>query len=47
LNVDDAVARSNVASLVAAVGKHPALFGFNLIDEPSARLFPGVLLKLL
>jgi len=42
LNVDEAGARTNVASLVAAVGKHPAVFGFYLIDEPGTRLFPGL-----
>src|SRR5205085_5925359 len=33
-SVDEAKARENVASLVAEVGKHPALFGYYLRDEP-------------
>src|SRR5436190_6732080 len=32
--VDDAKARTNAASLVADVGKHPAVFGYYLRDEP-------------
>src|SRR5258706_10609533 len=34
--VDDAKARANVTSLVAEVGKHPAVFGYYLRDEPEA-----------
>ncbi len=41
-NVDEAVARRNITSLVAEVGKHPAVYGFYLIDEPGAALFPGL-----
>lgn len=41
-NVDEARARTNVASLVAQVGKHPALFGYYLRDEPHAALFTGL-----
>jgi hypothetical protein len=41
-NVDENVARTNIVSLVAAVGKHPALYGYYLIDEPNSRLFPGL-----
>jgi len=41
-NVNEAVARSNVMSLVKAVGHHPAVFGFYLRDEPGADLFPGL-----
>src|SRR5579863_3733022 len=32
--VDEAVARKNVASLVAKVGRHPAVYGYYLRDEP-------------
>lgn len=41
-NVDDQVARRNLTSLVAEVGQHPAVYGFYLIDEPNAALFPGL-----
>lgn len=41
-NVDEAAARSNITSLVDEVGKHPALYGFYLRDEPGADLFPGL-----
>lgn len=41
-NVDEAVARRNVASLVAEVGRHPAVYGYYLRDEPGAELFPGL-----
>src|ERR1019366_1544483 len=41
-NVDEAKARENVASLVAEVGHHPALFGYYLRDEPNAAAFPGL-----
>lgn len=40
--VDERIARANVASLVQQVGKHPALFGFYLRDEPAPNLFPGL-----
>ncbi len=36
-NVNEAVARSNVMSLVKAVGHHPAVFGVYLRVEPGAR----------
>ncbi|HOW64182.1 MAG TPA: hypothetical protein P5186_23945 [Candidatus Paceibacterota bacterium] len=42
MNVDEAVARQNITSLVAEVGKHPAVYGYYLIDEPGRRLFPGL-----
>lgn len=42
LNVDEMVARSRVASLVAEVGRHPAVYGYYLRDEPPAALFPGL-----
>jgi len=41
-NVDEAKARKNVASLVAKVGRHPAVYGYYLRDEPSADMFPGL-----
>jgi hypothetical protein len=41
-NVDEAAARKNVTSLVAETGKHPAVYGYYLIDEPNAALFPGL-----
>jgi len=41
-NVDEAVARTNVANLVAEVGKHPAVYGYYLRDEPGAELFAGL-----
>ena len=40
--VDPAKARENVATLVAEVGGHPAVFGYYLRDEPDANLFPGL-----
>ena len=36
------VARSNVTSLIAEVGKHPAVYGYYLRDEPPAGFFPGL-----
>lgn len=41
-NVDESKARKNIESLVAEVGKHPAVFGYNLRDEPPAGWFPGL-----
>jgi hypothetical protein len=41
-NVDEAVVREKVRSLVAETGQHPAVFGYYLRDEPSADLFPGL-----
>ncbi|MFO1500979.1 MAG: hypothetical protein U1G07_21750 [Verrucomicrobiota bacterium] len=40
--VDPAVARSNIVALVAETGKHPAVFGYYLRDEPGAELFSGL-----
>lgn len=40
--VDEANARSNVTSLVSKVGRHPALYGYYLRDEPDAGMFPGL-----
>ena len=41
-SVDEAKARKNVASLVAKVGRHPAVFGYYLRDEPGTGMFPGL-----
>jgi hypothetical protein len=41
-NVDEAKARKNVASLVAKVGRNPAVFGYYLRDEPDAGMFQGL-----
>lgn len=41
-NVDGAVARRNVESLVRQVQGHPALAGYYLRDEPSADMFDGL-----
>jgi hypothetical protein len=41
-NVDEAQARRNVASLVGETAQHPAVYGYYLIDEPNAALFPGL-----
>lgn len=41
-NVDEAAARKNVESLLAETAQHPAVFGYYLIDEPGAGLFPGL-----
>ncbi|MHA3774589.1 hypothetical protein ACXR0O_23950 [Verrucomicrobiota bacterium sgz303538] len=41
-DVDEAAARTRVSSLVAEVGKHPAVYGYYLRDEPPASFFPGL-----
>ena len=41
-SVDEAKARKNIAGLVAKVGRHPAVFGYYLRDEPEAAAFPGL-----
>ncbi len=41
-NVDEANARKNIASLVADVDGHPAVFGYYLRDEPDVKLLPGL-----
>jgi hypothetical protein len=41
-NVDETKARERIRSLIAEVGKHPAVFGYNLRDEPPAAWFPGL-----
>lgn len=40
--VDEAVARKNIASLVNEVGKHPAVYGYYLTDEPGSKKFAGL-----
>ncbi|MDB6123329.1 MAG: hypothetical protein JWQ71_2322 [Pedosphaera sp.] len=40
--VDDTIARSNVTSIVKETGKHPAVYGYYLRDEPGTGLFPGL-----
>jgi hypothetical protein len=40
--VDEAAARKNVTSLVAKVGRHPALYGYYLRDEPDVGMFAGL-----
>jgi len=40
--LDESKARSNISNLVAEVGKHPAVFGYYLRDEPPANYFPGL-----
>ncbi len=41
-SVDEGKARNNVSNVVAEVGKHPAVFGYYLRDEPSAGWFAGL-----
>lgn len=41
-NVDAAVARKNVESVIAEVGNHPAVFGYYLRDEPPSSYFDGL-----
>jgi hypothetical protein len=41
-SVDAHQAETNVASLVAEVNNHPALYGYYLRDEPSANWFPNL-----
>src|SRR5688500_1030121 len=40
--VEEQDVREKVKSLVAEVGKHPAVYGYSLRDEPSASMFPGL-----
>src|SRR6185437_2461274 len=40
--VDETVARSNVAKAIRAVRKNPAVYGYYLVDEPTAGDFPGL-----
>jgi hypothetical protein len=39
---DEVTAWTNLASLITEVGKHPAVFGYFLRDEPSANMFYGL-----
>ncbi len=41
-NVDEKVVRTNLTALVAETGKHPAVYGYYLRDEPPANFFPGL-----
>jgi hypothetical protein len=41
-NLDESAARTKIAALVAETGKHPAVFGYYLRDEPPASFFPGL-----
>lgn len=41
-NVDSTRARSNITSLVRQVGRHPAVFGYKLRDEPNLAMLPGL-----
>jgi hypothetical protein len=40
--VDPAAARTRVTELIAEVRNHPAVYGYNLRDEPTAAFFPGL-----
>jgi len=42
VHFNELAAWTNLASLVAEVGNHPALFGYYLRDEPSADMFYGL-----
>jgi hypothetical protein len=41
-NVNPDQAGTNIQSLVEQVGRHPAVYGYYLRDEPNAALFPGL-----
>ena len=41
-NVDEKVARTNLTSLVADTGKHPAVYGYFLNDEPTTIYYHGL-----
>jgi hypothetical protein len=41
-NVDAELARKQVTELVQEVKDHPAVYGYNLRDEPPASFFPGL-----
>jgi hypothetical protein len=41
-NVDEITARPKIAALIAETGKHPAVFGYYLRDEPPASFFSGL-----
>lgn len=40
--IDEGVARRNAESLVRELGAHPSVFGFYVMDEPSADQFAGL-----
>lgn len=40
--LDENKARTNLSSLVSEVGRHPAVYGYYLRDEPSAGMFPAL-----
>ena len=40
--VDESAARAKVSSLVRKVGRHPALYGYYLRDEPDTGMFEGL-----
>lgn len=41
-NVDAVTARQQVTEVVELVRNHPAVYGYNLRDEPPAAFFPGL-----
>ena len=41
-SLDDPQRREQLDALIARVGKHPALYAYHLIDEPSASQFPAL-----
>jgi hypothetical protein len=41
-NIDPELVERNVKSLVDEIGAHPAVFGFYVMDEPSAQHFAGL-----
>jgi uncharacterized protein YjhX (UPF0386 family) len=40
--IDERAARADAESLVREVGAHPSVFGFYVMDEPSAEQFAGL-----
>jgi hypothetical protein len=42
VSLDDSKRREQLDALIARVSKHPALYSYHLIDEPSAAQFPAV-----
>ena len=41
-SLDDPKRREQLDALIARVSKHPALYSYYIIDEPSASQFPGL-----